>query len=190
MAKEVIKEIKDDYKKYEILLKERKSIFESVIEVNAIGNDVNTLEEKINVTHNNVDSKIELIVNVKVNNHNFFQFKLRCKDYTKVPFFRYDSDGEAHRNYDDEIPLKLQSVNTPHFHYYNEKGVNIAYKTKEMEDPGSMRALEDIAICITHYFHEANIRVEPENFPTITISTKSLGLDFTEVDPNSNINFI
>lgn len=190
MGKEVINEIRDNYKQYENLLRERKSIFDKVIEINEKGNNANIFEEKIDVDHLSETLKIELIVNVKVNNHKFFQFKLRCKDYVKVPFFRYDSDGETHRNYDDDIPLNEQSINTPHFHFYNEKGINIAYKTKELKNEEMAKALEDISLCISHYFHEANIRVNSDDFPEIIISSKSLGLDFTQIDPNSNVNFI
>ena len=47
----------------------------------------------------------------------------------KEPCYRFESDGGTHRNPSEEgITLKQRQIPTPHFHRYNEKGENIAYK--------------------------------------------------------------
>jgi hypothetical protein len=191
MGKEIRYEIRDNYNFYKILLEERKSIFQEVIEIKEIKkNNKNILETSEIIKHSSDNSKIELIVNVKINDYKFFQFKLKCKELSDIPFFRYDNDGETHRNYDeDEIPLRGQSVNTPHFHFFNEKGINIAYQTATLKDEAEKKALEDINLCIAHYFHEANIRLNGDDFPKVSILPGSLNLDFTQDDPNSNIRF-
>ncbi len=190
MGKEIRYEIRDNYKFYKILLEERKSIFHEVIEIKEVKNNANILESLKAIKHSTQNSEIDLIVNVKLNNFKFFQFKLRCKDLSMVPFFRYDNDGETHRNYDeDEIPLRGQSVVTPHFHYFSEKGINIAYQTDTLKNEAERKALDDINLCIAHYFHEANIRLNDDDFPKVSILPGTLNLDFSQDDPNSNIRF-
>lgn len=190
MGKEIRTEIRDNYMFYKILLEERKSIFQEVIEIKEVKNNANTLETLETIKHSSQDNKIDLIVNIKLNNYKFFQFKLRCKDLSNVPFFRYDSDGDTHRNYDeDEIPLKGQSIKTPHFHFFSDKGINIAYQTESLKDESERKALEDINLCIAHYFHEANVRLNDDDFPKVSILPGTLNLDFSQDDPNSNVIF-
>lgn len=190
MGKEVAPEIRDNYTFYNSLLKERKSIFQEVIEISEVGNNVNFLETVKDVQHISDKKVMHFIVNVHVKNHKFFQFKLRCKDLSQRPFFRYDSDGDTHRNYDENIPFSEQQVPTPHFHFYNDKGVNIAYKTTQLLNEAERKALEDINLCIAHYCNEANIRWKEEDFPSISILPATLQLEVVEEDPNSNVNFI
>jgi len=190
MGKEIRPEISTQYGFYNDLLKNRKSIFSALISVSEVGNNANILEDRIAITHSVLLNEIDLIVDVKMRNHNFFQFKLKCEDLSKVPFFRFDSDGDTHRNYDEDIPLSKQQVTTPHFHFYNEKGINIAYKTKQLLDDAERVALEDINLCIKHFCHEANLRFNDDDFPEVEILHGDLKLKTTKEDPNSNVTFL
>jgi hypothetical protein len=190
MGKEIRTEIKDNYTFYNTLLKERKSIFTQVISISKLGNNANIMETSSDVVHSNSNTEINLIIDVKTNNHNFFQFKLRCTDLSQIPFFRYDSDGDTHRNYDDDIPLSQQQITTPHFHYFNDKGINIAYKTPQLLNEVEMNALQDINLCIKHFCHESNLRFNEEDFPDIQILPDALNLKTTKDDPSSTVNFI
>jgi len=190
MASKRFKEIQDNYNFYNKLLEERKSVFSEVLEINNLSNNANTIEETIPVKHPAVNDEMLLIVDVKINNHNFFQFKLRYKSFFPKPFFRFDSDGDTHWNRIDGIPLELQGITTPHFHKYNENGLEIAYKTDKLIDEKEKKALEDINLCVIHFFHEANIRLHEDEFPEIKIMSNTLGFTFTKQDPNKNINFL
>lgn len=190
MSIEVAPEIRDNYSFYNSLLRERKSIFDELIEISNPSNNANYLEKTTSLKHTSQSNEILFIVNVSISNHKFFKFKLRCKDLSDRPFFRYDSDGVTHRNYDSNIPFKEQQIPTPHFHFYNENGVNIAYKTSHLKNELECKALEDINLCIIHYCHEANIRLQENEFPSISISPATLQFDLFETDPNSNVNFI
>lgn len=181
--------IQDDYSFYNNLLVERKSIFSEVLELNKTSNNANIIEETIPVMHRDIIDDMILIVNVKINNHNFFQFKLRYKSFFPKPYFRFDSDGETHWNRIDGIPLEQQCITTPHFHKYNEKGIEIAYKTDKLTDEKEKKALEDINLCIIHFFHEANIRLNDDDFPEIKIMSNTLGFSYINNDPNKNIKF-
>lgn len=191
MGKEIIKTFRDDYSTYKKLLEENKSIFDNVIEISETGNNSNILEKIEVVRHNNFDKKIDLIVNVKVNNTKFFQFKLRCKEYCNVPFFRFDSDGDSHRNYlENSTKLDAQKVDTPHFHKYNEEGLNIAYRTPQIENNKQRKALEDINFFVYHFFKECNIELPNKDLPIINIKQGSIDLDFSNEDPNANMTFL
>lgn len=189
MSKEVVPAIRDKYVTYKKLLDERKSVFDSVIDINEVGNNANTLEKKTNLKHDNLPNDVELIVNVKINNYRFFQFKLKCKDLSGVPFFRYDSDGDTHRNYDGVTPLSESSITTPHFHHFNENGVCLAYKTDKMLNEGELKALEDINLCVTYFCQESNIIPDKNDYPTIKINSTEFPFEFSEPDPLLNINF-
>lgn len=189
MAQKRFPQVKDNYDYYKKLLSDRKSIFSEVIEVNSFGNNANTLSHQENVSYPDCKDMF-LIVDVKVNNHNFFQFKLRYKDFLPAPFFRFDSDGETHRNKIDGLSLEEQSITTPHFHKFNENGIEIAYKTDKLLNPEEAKALEDINLCIAHFFHESNIRVNKEGFPEVKIMSNTLGFSLSQEDPNQNVLFL
>jgi len=181
--------VKDNYNFYNELLSKRKSIFSEVIEIKKVGNNHNTLEELIDVKHPDIENNMLLLVDVKVNNNSFFQFKLRYKEFIDNPIFRFDSDGDTHWNRIDGVPLTEQQVQTPHFHKFNENGIEIAYKTDLLKNEVTSKALEDIEHCIAHFFHECNIRVNEESFPSVKIMSNPLGFSFDKEDPNQNITF-
>ena len=193
MAQKKFPQIQENYPFYNKLLSERKLIFSTVIEVNKEGNNANTLESIEEVKHPLVnEDKMILLVNVKVNNYDFFQFKLRYKSFVPAPFFRFDSDGYTHRNKIEGIPFKEQSITAPHFHKFNKNGVEIAYKTNKLLDPKESKALKDINLCIIHFFHESNTRLKDDKFPEIKIMPDPDTFEFkvTKEDPNQNINFL
>ena len=189
MAQKKFPQIIDNYEFYNKLLSDRKSIFTEVLEINDFGNNANTLSHKENVLYPDCNDMV-LIVDVKVNNHNFFQFKLRYKEFLPAPFFRFDSDGETHRNKIDGLSLEEQSITTPHFHKFNENGIEIAYKTDKLLNPAEAKALEDINLCIAYFFHESNIRVNEDSFPEVKIMSNTLGFSMSHIDPNQNVLFL
>lgn len=188
MGKNRYPQVRENYDLYQKILQERKSIFTEVIEVNNIGNNANTLSKTENVKCLDCDEMI-LIVDVKQENYNFFQFKLRYKSFFPAPFFRFDSDGDSHRNKIDGIRLEEQIVTTPHFHKFNKDGIEIAYKTSKLLDHKEAKALEDINICIKHFFHESNLRLDKDGFSDIKVRSNCLDFKFTESDPNHNVLF-
>lgn len=188
-AKKVI-QIVENYEYYKKLLSDRKSIFSEIIEINSVGNNANTLEKIEKIRISGITDDLTFTVNVKLKNHNFFQFKLRYEKFCPQHFFRFDSDGDTHRNKIDGIPLELQIVPTPHFHKYHESGIEIAYQTDKLLNEHEKKALEDINLCVVHFFHESNTRLNEDDFSEIKILTNTLGFSFSSKDPNENITFI
>jgi hypothetical protein len=174
-----VKEIKNDYIKYEELLNGTKNSYIKTIVLDGIkGNHNNTRVKKIELIHSSSHEKIELIVESKIKNKKDFKFKLRAPNYTGIPFFRFDSDGVAHYNRSLNIELKKQKVSTPHFHKFDADGKNIAYKTKSLEKDSECNALlNDINLCIAHYCDESKTYYDNTNHLQI-IQTPINELDF------------
>jgi len=181
--------IRDNFDFYNKLLEERKSVFSEVIGICKTGNNANTLEKIEPVKHPSISDEMILIVDVKINNHNFFQFKLRYQTFFDEPFFRFDSDGVTHHNKIDGIPLHLQAVKPPHFHRFNADGLEIAYQTEKLLNETEKKALEDINLCIAYFFQESNTRLNQNEFPVIKILPGTLGFSFITEDPNQNVTF-
>lgn len=187
----IFPQIKENYAFYNNLLSERKSIFTEVIEINNRANNHSFVESVDKINHPEVnDDNMVLCVKVKINNHAYFQFKLRYKSFLPAPFFRFDSDGETHRNKIDGISLEESQITTPHFHKFNENGIETAYKTDKLLDPKECKALEDINFCIVHFFYESNTRLKDDDFPIIKIESNTLGFKMNKDDPNQNITFL
>jgi hypothetical protein len=181
-------EIREQYSFYNQLLKERKSIFEEVIEIKERGNRGGFLENETAVKHISLSDDITFIAAVNIKNYKSFRFKLRCKKLSGTPFFRFDSDGTAHRNYDESTPLGFQSISTPHFHHFSEKGECLAYKTDKLLNPAEAKALEDISLCVAHFCDESNLKLKESDYPDIQI-VYGLGFKAYDSDPLENIQF-
>lgn len=84
---------------------------------------------------------LELRVDANAVERYDYAFKLFSSDLCRKPFFRFDAAGQPHRNRNSGGPLALQRVNTPHFHYHDESGWEIAYQTEALKDPAVAAAI-------------------------------------------------
>ncbi|MFZ1528998.1 MAG: hypothetical protein WAT19_09625 [Ferruginibacter sp.] len=189
--KKINRDIVKDFNKFISLVKDRKHTSERTITLNSQKpnrKDINYNESDLK--HVILTDKIRLLIEVKRANYTSFKFKLRCETFTQEPYFRFDSDGAAHKNDNPAIPLKEQMVTTPHFNSFDNEGRSIAYKTEKLKNVSEAKALEDISLCFAHFSHESNIRY-PEDEITEIIPTPSteLKLDTNNDDILSNINF-
>jgi hypothetical protein len=183
-------QIKTGFKTYTELKTKRKTITVSPIDVSKTKERHPSLRVgHSNVIHQTVNKNLNFEVEVKVDNTKDFKFKIFCSEIFEKPFFRFDSAGASHRNNDPEIPLKDQQVHTPHFHEYNSKGIEIAYKTKALKSPVQIPKLEDINVCIMHFCEEGNMRYQKTDFPEVILQKGELGLKFTNDDPLKNVAF-
>ncbi|MCW4469124.1 hypothetical protein OGH69_09125 [Flavobacterium sp. MFBS3-15] len=189
MGSKKVAVIAENYDFYTKLVDERKSIFSEIIEVNSVGNNANTLETIEKISHPITTDDLTFTINVKLKNYNFFQFKLRYEKFCPQHFFRFDSDGDTHRNKVEGIPFEDQKVPTPHFHKYHESGIEIAYQTDSLLDENERKALTDINLCLKHFFHESNMRLRDDDFSEVQLMTNTLGLNISSEDPNENITF-
>jgi hypothetical protein len=186
----VNKEVKASFYIYSELRKDRKTVLLSPIDVSKVKARHPALKiGHANVTHETVKKSLNFEVEVKISNCKDFKFKLFCSELFGSPFFRFDSCGASHRNNDPEIPLKEQLVTTPHFHQYNEKGIEIAYKTAALLSELQLQQLEDINVCVMHFCEEGNMRYQKNDFPEVNLQMGELGFKFTDDDPLKNVGF-
>ena len=183
-------QIRTGFKTYIELKTKCKTILVSPIDVEKVKDRHPSLRiGKSNVTHQTIKKDLNFEVEVKIDNSKDFKFKLFCSQIFESPFFRYDSAGASHKNNDPDIPLKEQQITTPHFHEFNSKGIEIAYKTKALLSASQLPKLEDINVCIMHFCEEGNMRYQKSDFPEVNLQKGELGFKFTNDDPLKNVGF-
>lgn len=179
--------VRDNYKSYCSLIDEEKTLINNQIVLDEKKKNRHDYKEKSTAAYSEVLPKdIVFTIQQKETNDNDFKFLLRCNSFCEKPFFRYDSVGPAHRNTNLPLPIELQQVPTPHFHRYVGDGKEIAYKTEPLQDPESTKALEDIDLCVRHFFQESHIK--SDNFVLIS-SPGLLPFETEEIDPLEDVNF-
>jgi hypothetical protein len=162
------REIKDQYAFFEELVYGKKTVITSPIFLDIKANNPHWLAGDSEVNHETSEEQITLMVE-RSNREKKYGIKLRCKALTAEPFFRFDSDGPAHRNDDPGIPLDEQSVTTPHFNSYNSDGMPMAYKTDILKAEKEAEAIvNDINFGLAHFCTETNMTLIDGDFPVVS----------------------
>ena len=86
---------------------------------------------------------------------NDFKFKIFNRSFMPQPCFRFDSDGDVHTNLGD-IPLSERQIRPPHFHEFNESGIEFAYKTDVLNEQERF-LVDDRLFALAHFSKEENI---------------------------------
>lgn len=184
-------EIRDNYDFFIELLNEDKELDADVIYLEQKITNKDWLSNITPVFHSTIEDEINLIVERK---RSFYKYgiKLICKTITKEPFFRFDSDGPAHRNRLSNITLSEQIITTPHFNSFNKTGLSIAYKTDTLKQENEAKAItENINFGLSHFFQEANINTEIlGRYPEVKLKVPELFDENKETDPLNEVDFI
>ncbi|OLY92467.1 hypothetical protein SAMN05444008_102420 [Cnuella takakiae] len=158
--------IAEDFSKYEMLVYDLKKIFQQTIR---FSQDKPTRKKDMLwyenlLEHSSIKDQVFFMAEQKKVDQNFYKFQLRCPSYCEKPIFRFDSDGSAHQNKSEK--LKLQSVPTPHFNKFNNKGESIAYQTPELEniDYSELQRIGDFFVLFCEQCH---LRYIDGTFPFI-----------------------
>lgn len=183
-------DVKSDFITFRALVNNRKFTKERLIYLNdkkPNRKDTNFYNQALDYTPH----KIHLIIEARQDVSTCFRFKLRCEEFTKAPYFRFDSDGATHRNVGNSNTLLEQIVTTPHFNSFDDQGISIAYKTDALKDSRTRNVLlNDINLCFSHFCHETNIRYPEEDFSEVVpYANDVLPLDVKYEDPLTNIKF-
>ncbi|GAB3333551.1 hypothetical protein GCM10027299_41200 [Larkinella ripae] len=186
----VVPVIRSKYGFYQKLLREHKYVLRDTVDVVKVSGQPIFLEGRAAVSHSDLDAEITLSVRVKNNNHDFFQFELRCDELGDESFFQFHSDGCAHRNADETIPLAKQQVTTPHFNHYNRHGAAVTYKMPLQPSEKEPDTIEDINRSMVYFCQEAKLNLRDDEFPFIRVLPNALPLHVTQKDPNSTVLFL
>lgn len=177
-------EVKDQFNFFNELVYEEKIILDKEIILRPKKNNIYWFEGQSNVQHNTVSEGIVFMIE-QSKRDNKYGIKLRCKNFIKQPYFRFDSDGPAHRNENPEIPLEEQSIKTPHFNSFDENGNYIAYKNETLKNETEAQIIaNDINFGISLFCMETNSKLNDNNFPTVSQLIQELSFE-----ENNNINF-
>ncbi len=119
-----------------------------------------------------------------------YGIKIRAVDFVPAPLMRFDADGPSHRNDVEDVPLPLRQVTTPHFHKFDARGVEIAYKTPFLLEEANVQAIHSsLDAGMEQFSVEANVRCEDDSFPTVGELALSLSLPEANNDPLAGVNF-
>jgi hypothetical protein len=177
----------EDYEKYESTVTGLKNTPVSPIIVkDKKQNHRGSLYKKQPVIHESLTDNISVIIEIR----EFCNRFSICLDSDRFPdciLFRYDSAGTTHRNNFPDIPLNEQSVTTPHFHKFNERGYYVAYKTQKLQSEAEARALCDIQFGFPYFCQESNIRHGGE-LPELEIISGEMFFESSD-DPLESITF-
>jgi len=189
--KRINNEIRDDFDYFLELMNGDKEVNESVIYLDQKPTHHDWLSKTSLVNHKTINDKIDLIVERKKSIYKY-GIKLTCTNLSKTPFFRFDSDGPAHRNTSENIPLSEQKITTPHFNTFDKTGLAIAYKSEILKQENEANAIaENIDFGISHFFQERNINTnESQTVPEIKLTVPQLFKDNIETDPLNGVDFI
>jgi hypothetical protein len=133
-----------------------------------------------------VSEKLHVDADKNVKNVSHYGVKLRARELCGEPLLRFDADGAAHHNQFDHIPLAERQVTTPHFHRFNEDGIEVAFKTAALSDPATLRSIhQDMNVGFRHFAAEANIQAES----AILVVEEQMSLLPTDSDPTAGVTF-
>jgi len=184
MVNKINKEIKDKFDFFNRLVYEEKTILDNQIGLESKKNNIYWFTGQSDIKHSTIQEAVIFIIE-QSKRDNKYGIKLRCIDFTKQPFFRFDSDGPAHRNSSSEIPLEEQLIKTPHFNSYNETGKSIAYKNDVLKNETEAKIIaNNIDFGISLFCIETNSKLKNNNFPSVFQLIPEL--EFSE---KNNINF-
>lgn len=178
------KDIRDQFEYFKRLISFDKIVLAKTIQLEPKKSNLKWLAGQSSVQHQTIGDDIIFFVE-RSKRDSKYGIKLRCPSLTDEPFFRFDSDGPAHRNDCSDIPLEEQSVTTPHFNSYKEDGKPIAYKNETLKkDKEAQIIVEDINFGVSLFCMESNSKLSTGEFPVVV--DKAPEIEFTATQ---NINF-
>lgn len=180
-----------NYELYTKLCHDKKIVKDSKI---VLSPKVNKKDSQLGTTviiHNICEYDVEFIIEKSVVSLKYW-IKLKSKNLGNAPYFRFDSDGPAHRNADSTLSILNQVVHTPHFNSFDKHGRSIAYQNDILKSPKEAKAIQNnIDFGIALFCQESNTRTHDDNFPSVESKNLLLDLD-SEIIPTiltDNIDF-
>ena len=184
------REVRESFPLYQMLIKERKTLINSQIILEEKSNNVNWLQKIVLAVIAALNNNAEFIIETRKENFKYYGIKLRYRELCQEPYFRFDSDGPAHRNRCKDIALGMQLITTPHFNAFDKHGCAIAYKSDKLKNLDECKAIiEDINFGVAHFCHESNTRFDADGFPSVHYPIPMLDLDIDSIDPHDSVTF-
>ena len=128
-------------------------------------------------------------VEVSKDFRNGYKVKVFAEWFFPGPCFRFDSQGKAHCNPEDGRGLVARQVLTPHFHRFEQSGIEIAYKSAVLNDAAKAAAI--VAQCglgVAHFCHEGRLGCATRDYPEVVFDQADW--DFAGQDPLAGVAFV
>lgn len=185
------KDIIELYESYEKFMHSKKSVI-SPFKINKIKeNHRNSLYSHDNLFCEFSFGNVSLNGEIRNRDRQDYSFQILSDAIKSRVVFRYDAGGGVHKNNIPSIPLSQQSIDTPHFHRFNNEGYFFAYKTDKLMDKKEARALCDIEFGFPFFCQQVNIKDKySEEVPDLTININGeIVFYFDNYDPNEGVIF-
>lgn len=148
-------------------------------------NHVTSLKGECQLTASNPLGNTLLECEMKERNEYKYTFKILSDCIKERVLFRMDEGDYTHWNRHLQIPIEQQQVPTPHFHKKGDDGIEIAYRTKRINESPSPLSIHDGFVIFCDESHIKNdviqINIQEEG---------TLPFDFEpEIDPLKDIQF-
>lgn len=182
-------EIKNHFEYFTELVSREKIISAKTIQLEQKESNAKWLIGQSSIQHETITDDVLLIIE-RCKRDSKYGIKLRCHRLTDEPFFRFDSDGPAHRNDSPNVPLEEQLVTTPHFNSFQEDGKPIAFKNEILKKENEARAIaEDITFGVTIFCQETNSKLLTGDFPSVIDKVPEIEFGLTQAIDYNNISF-
>ncbi|WP_133299918.1 hypothetical protein [Larkinella punicea] len=122
----------------------------------------------------------------KISEYSDYGFQIFSESFQR-PIFRFDADGVVHENRNETLPILQRRVFTPHFHQYDEEGVEFAFRTLEI-DENVARIQSDLDFGFACFCREAKILMDSGGRPALSFQA-SLFIDAEHLDLHKGIDF-
>jgi hypothetical protein len=135
-----------------------------------------------------LEGEKKFVVEISVENKGNYKLQLWANYFGDFPCFRFDSAGSVHCNPENGSGLRKRQVTTPHFHKFNENGVEIAYKTVKLASQSESDAIVgDCKRGLEHFCQEAKLACNQTAYPSLTLDQEEL--DLSSDDPLNGVSF-
>jgi hypothetical protein len=135
-----------------------------------------------------IPAEASLCIELYKHNSNSFSTWITSESFPDLHLMRFDAKGGTHKNNFSDIPLREQSVPTPHLHRFEQDGTSRAYPV----EPEQARHVDELEFGFAYFCHAAKISTTEGNLPVVRVVPKGeYKCDFPEnnIDPNENITF-
>ena len=127
-------------------------------------------------------------VEISLEDRHKYHLRIYADVFGDGPCFRFDSKGRAHSNPETGTGLRNRQVRTPHFHKFNEEGVEIAFQTATLrEESESSRIVSDYKFGLEHFCQEARLTCNDGTHPLLELEAGEF--DLSSGDPLNGVPF-